>query len=401
MNFAPWPYFEDDEVQSVIDVLKSGDVNQWTGNEIAEFENEFARYIGVTHAIALANGSLALDIALKVFDIGQGDEVIVTPRSFVASASCISLQGAVPVFVDVDPVSQNITLENVSRAVSEKTRAVIAVNLSGWPCELDRLQSFCKENGLVLIEDCAQSHGASFKDKKTGAFGDCAIFSFCQDKIMTTGGEGGMLLTNDNSIWEKAWSYKDHGKNPGKSFVNNPEFGFRWLVDSFGTNCRMTEMQAAIGRVQLRKLDQWVDKRREYAGFLNDNLKNVPGLRLTVPEKEVYHAYYKYYAFVEPGALKQGWNRDSILKNLEDKGIPCNTGICPEIYLEDAFRTSPFKINNDLIDLKQGGRVTSRLPNASELGENSMMFVVHPTLEPASIQFTIDQIRSAMESAVK
>ncbi|MCP4723125.1 MAG: DegT/DnrJ/EryC1/StrS aminotransferase family protein, partial [Desulfobacteraceae bacterium] len=300
MNFAPWPYFEDDEIEAATKVLRSGNVNQWTGNEIAAFEKEFAHYIGTDYSVAIANGSLALDLALAALNIGKGDEVIVTPRSFIASVSCVILRGAVPVFVDVDPVSQNITLETISNAVTAKTKAVIAVNLAGWPCELDKISSFCRQKGIVLIEDCAQSHGAMYKGKKVGSFGDCAVFSFCQDKIMTTGGEGGMLVTNNKEIWERVWSYKDHGKNFEKVFAKNQTPGFKWLASRFGTNCRMTEMQAAIGRVQLKKLDEQVKKRRRFADLFNRAFDGIPGLRTTIPGDGAYHSYYKYYVFINP-----------------------------------------------------------------------------------------------------
>ncbi|MCP3876691.1 MAG: DegT/DnrJ/EryC1/StrS aminotransferase family protein, partial [Desulfobacteraceae bacterium] len=344
MKFSPWPYFEEDEIQAVVDVLKSGKVNQWTGNEVTQFESEFADYIGSDYAIALANGSLALDLALICYDIGEGDEVIVTPRTFMASVSCLALRGAIPVFVDVDLESQNITLEGIQRAVSPKTKAIIAVNLGGWPCELDEISKFCNAKGLILIEDCAQSHGAEYNGKKTGSFGNCGIFSFCQDKIMTTGGEGGMFVTNDRKIWQKAWSYKDHGKNYDAVFNKDHLPGFRWFVDSLGTNFRMTEMQAALGRVILKKLDKWVEKRRSLADQFNKGLSKIPGLRITMPPSNVSHAYYKYYVFIDPEKLKKGFAQHEILEQLSARGIPCAAGICPEVYLEKAFETYPFKI---------------------------------------------------------
>ncbi len=395
MNFAPWPHFEDDEIQAVVDVLKSGQINQWTGNEVNAFEKEFAHYIGSEYAIALANGSLALDIALLAFNIEKGDEVIVTPRTFMASVSCVALRGAIPVFVEVDPVSQNITLEGIARAVNSKTKAVIAVNLAGWPCELDKIKLFCEQKGLVLIEDCAQAHGAEYKGKKAGSFGDCSVFSFCQDKIMTTGGEGGMLLTNNRKIWEKAWSYKDHGKNYTRVFSKKHAPGFRWLINSFGTNCRMTEMQAAMGRIQLRKLDGQVEKRRQFAGIFNQAFNNIPGLRITMPDEAVYHSYYKYYVFVNPEELKEGWGRDEVLEALNNKGIPCNAGICPEIYREKAFESCLHKIHGAL-----NHEEDLYLPIARQLGETSIMFMVHPTLDIKSIHYVIDQVKTVMEKAV-
>ncbi len=397
MDFAPWPYFEDDEIEAAANVLRSGNVNQWTGNEINAFEKEFARYLGTDYSVALANGSLALDLALAAFNIGKEDEVIVTPRSFIASASCVVLRGAVPVFVDVDPVSQNITLETISNAVTAKTKAVIAVNLAGWPCELDKIKSFCRQKGLVLIEDCAQSHGAAYKGRKVGSFGDCAIFSFCQDKIMTTGGEGGMLVTNNKKIWESVWSYKDHGKNYDKTFAKNQAPGFKWFASSFGTNCRMTEMQAAIGRVQLRKLDEQVKKRRKFANLFNRAFDDIPGLRTTIPDDDLYHSYYKYYVFINQEELRADWDRSTVVETLNNKGIPCNTGICPEIYLEEAFEHCSHRIDGS----GNGKTGSLHLPVAKKLGETSMMFMVHPTLELESIHHIIKQVKAAMEKAVK
>jgi len=397
MEFAPWPFFAEDEIQAAVDVLKSGKVNQWTGNAVTAFENAFARYIGTDHAVALANGSLALDMALAALSIGKEDEVIVTPRSFVASASCAAFRGAVPVFVDVDPVSQNITLDTIAKAVTPKTKAVIAVNLGGWPCDLKNIATFCRQNRLFLIEDCAQAHGAAFEGKKAGSFGDCAVFSFCQDKIMTTGGEGGMLMTDNGDIWKKVWSFKDHGKDYHEVFCQNHDPGFRWLVNRFGTNARMTEMQAAIGCVQLKKLDGWVKKRRVYADQLDRAFENIPGLRTTIPGPACYHSYYKYYVFVEQDALKSGWNRDMVLEALNSAGVPCNTGICPEIYREKAFLKGNCRIHGGVKD----SRGKAYLPAARRLGESSIMFMVHPTLIPASIDYVIDQVKIVMTGAIK
>jgi dTDP-4-amino-4,6-dideoxygalactose transaminase len=396
MDFVPWPYFEDDEIQAVVSVLKSGKVNQWTGNEVTAFEKEFATYIGSNYSIALANGSLALDLALIAFNIGKGDEVIVTPRSFIASVSCVALRGAIPVFVDVDPVSQNITMETISKAVTPQTKAVIAVHLAGWPCEIDKIKLFCEQKSLVLIEDCAQAHGAEYKGKKVGSFGDCSIFSFCQDKIMTTGGEGGMLLTNNKKIWEKIWSYRDHGKGYDQVFSKEHAPGFRWVIESFGTNCRMTEMQAAMGRVMLGKLDKWVEKRRFFADLLTSGFKNIPGLRVAEPSPDIYHSYYKYYVFINQDELKENWNRSIIVEALNKKNIPCNTGICPEIYMEKAFESYPFKISS-----AESNNKISRLPHSKQLGETSIAFLVHHTLSIKAIHYVIDQVKMVLEKACK
>ena len=388
-KYSAWPVFEQDEISAVLNVLKSGKVNQWTGAEVNSFEKEFAEYLGVGHAIALANGSVALDVALSVLGIGPGDEVIVTPRSFMASAGCIVLRGATPIFVDVDPDSQNITVEAVEGAVTPKTKAVIAVHLAGWPCEMEALKTLCSRQGLYLVEDCAQAHGAKIGGKPAGSFGDFAAFSFCQDKIMTTGGEGGMLVTDNEELWKRAWSFKDHGKDYDAVFHDEHPDGFRWQVKSFGSNYRMTEMQAAIGRVQLKKLDAWVEIRRRLASILTEGFKQFEALRVTCPPEQVRHSYYKYYVFVKPDRLRKGWSRDRVLMALLEKGIPCGTGVCPEIYLEKAF---------DLCEWRTGREGRRRLEVARQLGETSLMFLVHPTLEDEDMHFLVEQMAGIMKN---
>ena len=407
---APWPHFEKDEVVAAAAVLQSGKVNQWTGKEVEQFQNEFAAYCGVRHAIALANGTLALELALKALGIGPGDEVIVTPRTFIASASCAALVGAKPVFVDVDRDSQNIHAEAIREAITPATRAIIAVHLAGWPCDMDPIMALAEEHGLKVIEDCAQCHGAVYysrtpgplpaaenlpplqKDgitlypRMTGSFGHVAAFSFCQDKIMTTGGEGGMLLTNDEALWERAWAFKDHGKSYDAVYRRQHAPGFCWLHESFGTNWRLTEMQAAIGRRQLGKLPQWVAARRRNAAVLTNAFRDIDALRLTLPPPTVRHAYYKYYAFVRPERLKAGWDRDRIMNTVAAKGAPCFSGSCSEVYLEKAFDDS-------------GLRPVRRLPVARELGRTSLMFMVHPTLAKKDMEQVAETVRAVMAEA--
>ena len=381
-----WPFFEVDEIEAVRAVLASGQVNYWTGEQCALFEKEFAAYVGTRHAVALANGSLALELALHVLGIGPGDDVVVTCRSFVASASCVVLRGARPIFADVDPASQNITAETVRAVLTPKTRAIIAVHLTGWPCDLDPLLELARSRGIAVFEDCAQSHGATYKTRMTGSFGTVAAFSFCQDKIMTTGGEGGMLLTNDEALWKKAWSYKDHGKSHDATFNREHPAGYRWLHESFGSNWRMTEMQAALGRRQLSKLPKWTASRRRNASLMDAALAAVPGLRVHVPPAEFGHSYYKYYLFVEPSRLRRDWTRQRILDAIGAEGIPCAAGICPEIYLEKSFS-------------ERGLGPASRLPNAKKLGETSIMLMLHPTMTEDDIRDTCDAVIKVMSVA--
>ncbi len=384
--FPPWPFHSEEEVESVARILRSGRVNYWTGKEGRLFEQEFAEYCGVHHAVAVANGTVALELAFRALGIGPGDEVVVTPRTFIASASAFIVLGAKPVFADVDPVSQNITAETIEKVLSPRTKAIVAVHLAGWPCDMDPIVALARERGIRVIEDCAQAHGAKYKGRPVGSLGDMAAFSFCQDKIMSTGGEGGMLVTGDRELWTHAWAYKDHGKSHEAVYHREYTLGYRWLHDTFGTNWRLTEMQAAIGRIQLRKLDQWVVRRRRNALILSDCFNAIPALRVTHPPESVDHSYYKYYTFVRPERLRNGWTRDRILSAISAEGIPCFTGSCPEIYLEKAFE-------------QKGWKPERRLANAKVLGETALMFLVHPTLGDKEMGDTCAAVKKVMRWA--
>lgn len=381
-----WPYYDDEQIADVIAVLKSGEVNAWTGNHVAEFEKAYAQYLGRRHAIALANGSVALDLALRVIGIGPGDEVIVTPRSFMASASCVPLAGGTPVFADVDPVSQNISAATIAPAVTSRTRAIIAVHLAGWPCDMDPILALARKHNLIVIEDCAQAHGALYKGKPVGSFGQIAMFSFCQDKIITTGGEGGLLALDDGALWDKAWSFKDHGKSYNAVFnVRHPP-GFRWLHESIGTNWRMTSIQAVMGLRQLERLPGYSRQRMDNAETLLGTLCTLDALRTPKPGDDLRHAYYRLYSFVRPERLKPGWSRDRIVVEITDAGAPCFTGSCPEIYLEKAFRDN-------------GYGPPQRLPQAVILGETSLAFLVDPCQTPADMTTTTAAVRDVIGRA--
>ncbi len=381
----PWPLFETEEIEAVRKVLESGKVNYWTGDECREFEREFAEHCGAKHSIALANGTVALELALEAAGIGPGDEVVVTPRSFVASASCAVRVGAIPVFADVDLRSQNISAEAIEAVLSDRTRAIITVHHAGWPCDMDEIMSLAAERNIVVVEDCAQAHGATYNGRPVGGIGHVAAFSFCQDKIMTTGGEGGMLVTNDDTIWKRAWSLKDHGKNYDSVYRSDHPPGFRWLHDSIGTNWRMTEMQGAIARVQLGKLSNWTELRTRNARQLADALSRSDAIHVPMPSDDRQHAFYRLYAFVQPERLSDGWSRDRIVEAMMAAHVPVFTGSCPEIYNEKAFSNSESYPN-------------APLPNAVRLGETSLAFLVHPTLSEDDMGYLCEQIASVIDS---
>jgi dTDP-4-amino-4,6-dideoxygalactose transaminase len=384
--FAPWPSFTQEEIAEVTRILTSGHVNYWTGSEGRDFESEFASFTGVKHAIAVANGTVALELALAALNIGTGNEVIVACRTFIASASCIVMRGATPVMADVDRDSQNVTADTIRAALSPRTRAVIAVHHAGWPCDMDPILDLARERRLKVIEDCAQAHGATYKGRPVGSMGDAGAFSFCQDKIMTTGGEGGMLTTNNSELWESAWAFKDHGKSYEAVYRRQHPPGYRWLHDSFGTNWRLTEIQSGIGRIQLRHLPHTVEARRRHAEILTNRFSQVSVLRVTTPPKHFGHAHYKYYVFLRPEFLRDDWPRERIIDAVRREGVPCFAG-SSEIYLEKAF---PAKF-----------RPPQRLAVAKELGETALMFLVHPTLEEQDMLDTADAVEKVLASACR
>ena len=387
-KFTSWPHFSQEEADRVSQVLLSNKVNYWTGEEGRAFEAEFARAVGSEHAVALANGSLALDAIMRVIGIGPGDEVVVTPRTFIASASCVVLAQATPVFADVDPDTQNITAETIEAVLTRRTKAIICVHLGGMPCDMDPIMDLAAKHHLIVIEDCAQAHGATYHGRAVGSLGHVAAWSFCQDKIMTTGGEGGMVTTNDRDLWSAIWSFKDHGKSWEAVYEKSHPPGFRWLHESFGSNYRMLEMQSAIGRIQLRRLPDHIKRRNEIAGYLSDTCRQFLVLRVPRTPNHITNAFYRFYAFVRPDRLAPEWSRDRIAEAIVEHGVPCYHGSCSEIYKEKAFE-------------RQGIGPRTPLPVAVSLGETSPMFLVHPTLTDSEVGQTCDVLRKVLKEAVQ
>lgn len=374
---SQWPVFAEDEVEAAAAVLRSGKVNRWTGNECTRFEEEYAAYCGMPYAISLANGTLALELALIALDIGPGDEVITTPRSFFATAGSVVVRGARPVFADIDADSQNITASTIAAVLTPRTKAVIVVHLAGWPADMPAIMALAERHGVAVIEDCAQAHGARVAGRPIGGWGDLAAFSFCQDKILTTGGEGGLLLLRDEQQWKRCWAYKEHGKNPDKVFGAHTGSGFRWLHDSFGSNWRLTEMQAAIGRIQLRKLDGWIEHRRRNAAYLDQRFVEFSELEVPVVPAEAHHAYYKYYTKV-----REGIDRDAVQAGLLARGIPTFVGSCPEMFREDAFRQAEL------------GAIHT--PIAADFGRRCLMLQVDPTLDLSHMKAIADAMADVL-----
>jgi dTDP-4-amino-4,6-dideoxygalactose transaminase len=379
MNLSTWPSYDDKDIADVSAVLASGRVNQWTGHHVKEFEREFARWLGCEYAAAVSNGTVALELALRALIIGPGDEVIVSSRSYFASASAIVAVGARPVFCDIDIDSGNMSAETVLPHITNKTKAILAVHIGGLPCDMDPILKIARNHGLKVVEDCAQAHGAKYRGRNVGTLGDVSCWSFCQDKILSTAGEGGMITTNFLHVHEFVNSYKDHGKKFGK-ISNSNVFGFKYLHDQFGSNYRMTEIQAAVGRNQLLRLDEWIEVRNRNSSILTSYLSEFEFLRFpSISQASAgcgvdVNAYYKFYLFLDLKFVKNVMTRDALGTEIVSSGIPCFSGSCAEIYLEDAFLQTNF-------------RPDLRFKNASIISDTSLMFLVHPTLTDEQMHF--------------
>ena len=383
-HLSPWPSFSEEEITAVSQVLQSNKVNYWTGQQGREFEKEFAEYTDCKYAVAVANGTLALDLALHALNISQGDEVIVTSRTFIASISSIINAGATPIFADVELDSQNISAATIKPVITEKTKAIICVHLAGWPCEMDDIMALATQHNLYVIEDCAQAHGTKYKGKSVGSIGHIGAWSFCQDKIMTTGGEGGMLTTNDENLWRKAWAFKDHGKSYAAVYEKQHPPGYRWLHESFGTNWRLTEMQSAIGRIQLKRMPTWTKLRNENAEKIFQVCRQYSWLIVPTVPNYIQHAYYKCYVFVDQSKLPAGVLRDDVLTAINALNVPCYSGSCSEVYKEKAFDNTELQPK---VALKQ----------AKMLGETSLMFLVHPTITNSEISNVCESLTQALD----
>lgn len=387
--WSTWPCFDERQRQAALDILESGQTNYWTGTWGRRLEHDYANYVGVQRGVALMNGTVALECAFRSLGIGPGDEVIVPCRTFIASASAVVAVGATPVLCDVEALTQTLSAHTVEAVWTERTRAVVAVHLAGMPVDMDPLLDWCQRRDVLLVEDCAQAHGARYNDHPVGSFGSAGCFSFCQDKIISSAGEGGLVVTDRTDVAAYVERYKDHGKDPDlvAAAATAARSTFTYLHTTFGTNFRMTEIQAALAVLQLEKLDESVLKRRHNASLLVDALHEIPGIEVPKVPDWAYHAYYKFYAFVSEDSLAPGWSRDLVVEAIAAEGIPIGSGSCPDIGGEMAFATFPF--------------AKEPRPNAKALGTTSLMFQVHPTLEQSALVDTGDAVAKVMACATR
>jgi len=400
--FPPWPHFWPEEIEAAMEPLKEGKPNYWTGPRGLEFQKRFAEYCGSQYGIAVNSGTSALHVALAAAQIGPGDEVITPSYTFIASAMCVLQQNAVPVFADSDLKTHTISPDSIRQLLTERTRAIMPVHLYGHPAEMDEIMAIAKEHNLIVIEDCAQAHGARYKGQVVGSIGHLGAFSFCQDKIFTTGGEGGMVTTSDPEMAERARSFKDHGYwEQERRGLLEMEALYLYIHHALGFNFRMTEMQSAIGLKALERLDWNLARRRENAELLTERIADLEAVNPPYEAPHVRHAFYKYPITLNLERLKV--DRDRFCRALQAEGLPAAIGDWPENYLEQVFQEKvgygktkcPFECpwNRQPADY---ARVVCE--NARWLGKRTIKLQVHPTLELSDIEDVAAILRKVTEA---
>ena len=367
---SKWPNYDSKIINKIINILKSGRTNYLIGKEGSKFEKNFSKFYNIKYTNVVANASLGLELSLLSLNLKKGDEVIVTPRSYHSSVSSIIRAGLTPIFADIDRYSMNICPKSIEKNISKKTKAIICVHLYGMPCDMKKINKLCTKFKLKVIEDCSQAHGTKISKKYVGSFGDISVFSFCQDKIISTGGEGGMIATNNKKLHNKIWSLKEIGKNKTKYHkVDNSSNNFPYLHDSIGTNARITEIQSCIGNYQLNKLKNYIRRRNLNAMIYYEKLKKCKYLIIPKFSSNITHSYYRYTVIINDKLIK----RSLLMKNLKMEGVECNVGGCPTIYDEKYFKKN-FRINKN------------NFPNTEYLKDKTISFIVDQTVDKKEIR---------------
>ena len=394
-----WPQIPEEGIEAVAEVLRSGKINYWTGEQTRLFEAEFAALHEAAEALAVANGTLALELAVRSFGIGPGDEVIVPSRTFIATAGAVVAAGATPVIADIDPQTNALTPLSVAARLTPRTRAVIAVHVGGYPAPVAELRELTDQMDLVIIEDCAQAEGARYSGHAIGTAAHASCFSFCTDKILPLG-EGGVICYTEglrqSAAYLQAWAYRDHGHVFGRAQntrVQERSSQFKYLSDHFGTNARMPEVQGALARVMLRHVSAWHIQRTRNAEVLCGELADfapafspvvLPASRRAQGSE---HAYYRLYFRLDPTALAPGWDRDRVIDAIAAEGAPVQFGSCALIGREQALLTLGAPRDEDL-------------PGALCANEQSLAFFVHPTLTEADMADIAGAARKVLQKAL-
>lgn len=353
------PIIGEEEIENVVEVLKSGMIAQ--GPKVAEFEEKFAEWVGAKYAIATNSGTAALHVALLSCGIGPGDEVITTPFTFIATGNAIVYTGATPIFADIDLETYNIDPDSIEDLITDKTKAILPVQLYGQSADMDKIREIAKKHDLLVIEDAAQAHGAMYNGEKVGNMGDMACFSFYPTKNMTTS-EGGMITTNNKELAEKARVFRAHGSN------------IKYKHDEIGYNFRSSDIAAAIGIAQLDKIDEFNEKRINNANYLNEGLKDVEGVITPLSPENIKHVYHQYTIRVTKG------NRDDWVDILTENGIGSGIHYPIPLYNQPIYKELGF---------------TGSAPNAELAADTVISLPVHPSLTTEDLDLVIEAVKEA------
>ncbi len=378
-----WPQFSKSEIKLVNKILKSGKVNYWTGEYGRKLESSFSKLVNKKYSLAISNATIGLEYSLSSLNLKNTDEVLVTPRSYFSSASCILKVNAMPVFCDVEIDSQNISVESIKNNINKNTKAIIVVHLGGNPANITEIKKIALKNNITLIEDCSQAHGAKYKGKIVGSFGDIAIWSFCNDKIISSGGEGGIICLNNKKLYDKLWCYRDIGKNRRKFLKIKSKFYFQWLHDEIGTNFRMTELQSALALSQLKNLDKTIKKRKFIADSYINSLKNIFWLKYLKDDNMYSSARYRLNISIDQEIVKGKFYAKNIINLLNKNILICNEGPCPLIFLEKGFRNKRYK--------------TKYLKNSYYLQNNNISLLIDPTMTKKDIKKLVNEFTNVIE----
>ena len=406
-SFPGWPQFNPAVYDKVTDILKSGKVNYWTGKVGMEFEKAWAKWLGVGHAISVANGTCALHTALASLGVGPGDEVICTSYSFIASSFCALQAGALPVFVDCG-TDHLINPALIEEAITERTKAIVVVHLYGMVADMDPIMEIARKHNLYVVEDCAQCFGGVYKGKKAGTIGNVGCFSFCQSKHFTTGGEGGMVVTNDEDLAWECRSFRDHGYDV-KAKLNLLEMEGKQLYihRRVGFNFRMTEMQSQIGLCELERFDDWNLKNRIRNGkMLIAQLKDHPLIKYCPVDTEERQNSFWWAPFViDTDKLKDGIDTKQVIAAIAAEGVPVYSVLWPEMYKEQAytdrkgFGTVGYPFNDPRSRNIDYTKFNCKMANW--MTDRTISFFTHPVYDECHVQAMIDAFKKVAEAYMK
>ncbi len=391
--FPPFPIYGEEEISAAERVLRSGKFSRLSGVEAHSFEQEYAAWFGVKHAIGANNGTSAIHMALAALEIGPGDEVIHTSHCFIGTATPTAHNGATPVFADIDPRTFNIDPKSIEAKITPRTKAIVPVHINGCPADMDEIMDIARRHNLYVIEDAAQAHGALYKGKKVGTIGDVGCFSFWEDKLMTTAGEGGIIITDNDEIAKRAIMFQNHGEAAADSSYYVGERLYHHEI--LGWNYRMNELQGAVGREQLKKLDASIEGRRRNAHMLTELFNEVEGILPPYEPEYVKHVFYKYIIRLDRKVLDI--DAKDFVAALQAEGIPCSRRYPTPLHKQPVFEKKR-GLGKGQFPFTDEVSYGSGLPNCEELPHDLVRLLMNPNMAEEEVTDTVKAVKKVVEA---